>query len=85
MGYRSRFIICLSGKTDPWSIGSAWAVDHVAEWEQGDLNDLAPVSWVGYVLHKSCATYQDDRCISYMINMIYTSDLYDLYGLLYII
>ena len=40
MYWRSIDDLCLSGKTDPWSIRSAWPTDHVAGWEPSDLNGL---------------------------------------------
>ena len=41
-----QYDLCLSGKTDPWFIRSAWPIDQVFGWEQDCLNDLAHVSWV---------------------------------------
>ena len=40
MYWRSIDDLCLSGKTDPWSIRFARPTDHVAEWEPSDLNGV---------------------------------------------
>ena len=42
-------------------MGSASPVDCVAEGERDGLNDLARISWVGFVLHRSWKTCHDDR------------------------
>ena len=38
-----------------------YCVAHVAVWKPYDLHDLAHISWVGPVLHRSCPTSHNGR------------------------
>ena len=60
-----------SGQIDPWSLDYGLCMAYrimLPGWERYGLHDLANVSSVGFVQHRSCTPYHSD---TYMINRIH--------------
>ena len=51
----------IPGLYDLYDLHNLYDLAHVAGWKQRNLHDLAHVSWVGYVLYRSCTTPHGGR------------------------